>query len=1042
MLEPSSPAPVPPPEPFAPAPAPAEGRALALIEEVRAAQTRALRQQGLFFAVSAFLVLAFSGGLLATTSVLAGRVLLFTAPIVAAVIYFVVGVVLPRRRVGDRDRTARLLADRAPELSLDLLSAVEVSRAMGRRDDFSPDLARAFLRDVDARAAKRPAASLIDQKPVRRAGWTLFGVGLAAFITLGMAAEHLVSGVLRAFSSAEVTTIRRREPITGDFRLAYRYPEYTGLEPRSVEGTAGEVAGPAGTEVVVTTRADRDVDEAALIVNGTKVPLTVKGRELSGSFVLDATGQYHVAFLDGADVEVEGPDLPIQVEVDAAPQVRLQAPIDTLELDPKTRSVTLQYEASDDYGLTGLDLVFKSPGAEERRVPLKLGTEARADRGTYAWDVGALGLKPGAEVRYFVEARDGNTVKGAQKGVSKTQVLKLYSAAEHRRDALKRAEALWEQLVTHLADRQEAPERKTPLTLESLGAGAAIDQRASLLATSFAELADSLSEEKEPLPDLVAALTIIGSELETDTRSISQRRTSLKNSAQLTGRSGSLDSAFSFALTSRLSNDLSSSEKNVLYLEALLDRARLDAIRDLASQLKEDRRELTRLVEQLQKSNDPAVRDELLEQMNQLKARMEELQQRMSELAKGIRDDFMNQDALQQMQEERNLGDPLEEIERLVREGKNDEALKKMQELSMKLDEMLEGIERGAEEADENADPELARDFEEFSKSLQETVTEQERVAKDTQALKDKARQAAKERISQRGEQVKRELERALQTIEQSYQSLPPTEPGLGLQERREKAMNAVRNTKEALAANDFDLAAESARDLAEQAGQLERVGLDQYARDRAFQNPDEMVRESKKLAERLARDARTANEVSRKLDELFPPASQSLSPPEQQQLKDLAKQQQKLGEQGESLKQQMQSLGERAPLFDEDAQRQMDQATQRMRSAGQELSMKNPDRGHGEQQGALQSLRGLQQSLENQQQQQGGGKGKGLPMPMRRGGKRMGSGQKDQKIEIPDEDPSANPREFRKDVMDAMKQGAPDRYKEQNKKYYEELVK
>jgi hypothetical protein len=68
------------------------------------------------------------------------------------------------------------------------------------------------------------------------------------------------------------------------------------------------------------------------------------------------------------------------------------------------------------------------------------------------------------------------------------------------------------------------------------------------------------------------------------------------------------------------------------------------------------------------------------------------------------------------------------------------------------------------------------------------------------------------------------------------------------------------------------------------------------------------------------------------------------------------------------------------------------------------------------------------------------GGKG-GIPLPLkRRGG--HGRGNQQEKVEIPDEDPNAAPREFRKDVMDAMKQGAPDRYKDQNKKYYEELVK
>jgi hypothetical protein len=52
------------------------------------------------------------------------------------------------------------------------------------------------------------------------------------------------------------------------------------------------------------------------------------------------------------------------------------------------------------------------------------------------------------------------------------------------------------------------------------------------------------------------------------------------------------------------------------------------------------------------------------------------------------------------------------------------------------------------------------------------------------------------------------------------------------------------------------------------------------------------------------------------------------------------------------------------------------------------------------------------------------------------------GRGVRQEKVEIPDEDPNAAPQQLRKDVMDAMKQGAPDRYREQNKRYYEELKK
>ena len=58
-------------------------------------------------------------------------------------------------------------------------------------------------------------STLLDPRPVRAATWTLSGTLLAGAITLGMVAEYVVAGVVKAFASAEVNAINRREPITG-----------------------------------------------------------------------------------------------------------------------------------------------------------------------------------------------------------------------------------------------------------------------------------------------------------------------------------------------------------------------------------------------------------------------------------------------------------------------------------------------------------------------------------------------------------------------------------------------------------------------------------------------------------------------------------------------------------------------------------------------------------------------------------------------------------------------------------------------------------
>ena len=99
----------------------------------------------------------------------------------------------------------------------------------------------------------------------------------------------------------------------------------------------------------------------------------------------------------------------------------------------------------------------------------------------------------------------------------------------------------------------------------------------------------------------------------------------------------------------------------------------------------------------------------------------------------------------------------------------------------------------------------------------------------------------------------------------------------------------------------------------------------------------------------------------------------------------------------------------------------------------------------------ARQALEQLQRFEDAMQQmaKQAGGKGQSGPrMPMPWGEPSGDQGENDsgdmdtQKVEIPDAEAGRGPQEFRKELLDAMKQKAPEKYQERVKQYYEELVK
>ncbi|WNG21062.1 DUF4175 family protein [Cystobacter fuscus] len=1040
---------LPPPPPPPPAPpavrslGPRPSGVVELLAAVRARQRRQLWLQGALLGVALCLGLWVAGGFLALLTPTGGRWVMMLAPVAGALLAVGFGVGLSLRTVGDDFRTARLIGERQPALSLDVLAAVELAREQDRQPGHSPILADAFLRQMDARVRQVDVGQVVDGSRVKQAGLVLGGTVLVLACVLLLAGTHWRLGWNKALESLNpIAQAETREPITGDIEITYRYPAYTGLTPRTVPGTNGEVSAPAGTEVQLKTRSDREVQRAELVVNGETLPLTVTDkRELVGSFVAKKAGSYRFVFYDtGRSPLATGPDIPLNVEADAPPQVQLLTPAAELEIDPG-QQVVLKYEASDDYGLNGLALVFRVPGSkEESRIPLPR-QDGRRDKGTYNWNLGTLKVQPGDRISYFIEAKDNDAVEGPKRGVSRTQVLRVYSAAEHLRAALQKVEALWDRMVDHLADRLEGPEREKVRDAKKVLAAQAVDTNGQTLVADLSTLAQELRRERDTPAELVTALTNIASTLGQRVRATSDFRRVYQRTQQRQAGGGG-DFGIGERLGALVNEEIVELEKDVLYLESLLDRQKLEALQELAKQLANERRELANLIEEYKSKPDEQTREQVMQQIQQMRARIEELMQRMAELRRGIRDEHLNAEALQDMMKDQDMQSALDDVERLMREGKTDEALAKLQELSMQMDEMLNGLNDAQEEFGGEQFPELTQKFGQFMSDLEKTAKEQQRVADATQAIRDQAKKQNQDRLAERGKAMKEELQRQIEQVQKDYQELRPDQLSSRASFPLEQAQSELENAKNALKVDDYDLAAESTQRAAEAAQQLAHYGEQQRSLDEMYGNPPAVRRQSEQLAEQLEQDARTMEEVNRKLQSLFPPPGSQLSPQEKQQLQQLAQEQQSLEQQSKGLRQQMEEMEQMAPLFGQEAGEQMEEIGRRMGEAAQRMQGKDANRGHGEQQAALEGLRQFQKQMKESQQRKG--KGRGLPLPMGMGsGRGQGNGQDPRdKVEIPDEEAYQAPREFRKDLLDAMKEGTPEKYRDQVKRYYEELVK
>ena len=107
-----------------------------------------------------------------------------------------------------------------------------------------------------------------------------------------------------------------------------------------------------------------------------------------------------------------------------------------------------------------------------------------------------------------------------------------------------------------------------------------------------------------------------------------------------------------------------------------------------------------------------------------------------------------------------------------------------------------------------------------------------------------------------------------------------------------------------------------------------------------------------------------------------------------------------------------------------------LDNADQSMRSASDQLSGHQPGRANTEQKQAEQHLKSLMEGLRKAAKPQQANR--------QQGGRRHSR----EKVHIPGADDYEAPAEFRKELLDAMKEKPDEAYREQVKRYYESLVK
>jgi hypothetical protein len=937
------------------------------------------------------------------------------------------GVLIPARALRDDRAAARRTGVLLPAMASDLLSAVELGEApdgaVGDRGAASPTLVRAFREQVASALAPVAPGGLVSLGPAVRALAVSGLVAAALIAALGawpLAARGLRTLVHRPsrFEGAGISAV----PLVGDVRVTYDYPAYTGLAPRTVEGSTGDVAAVKGTHVRIETHPLRQARRALLLLGETgevgEISAALSGDTLTAELTLSEDGSYRF-WLEppfGRPIREERSHR-LTAEPDAPPRVEILGPADRLEL-ATPRPIEIGYSATDDFGLGAIELVYRIGDRPEQRVPLRDGAGGRTVQGRTLWDPATSGLAGAERIAYRIEAHDRDQISGPKVGSSRTLYVVIQNPHQSLEDRLDRQRDLLEKLLGDLATRLERDPGVAPAPAPGATEATAAEERVAVIAAvheqeeaHLALLGRLLDEDRREATlgkSLRAALAGIADRLEHLLRDEAQALAALKAKPAKSGAGRARLEAASAKQVAELESD-------VLRLDDLIGRQRLEDLASLGKELTEAHQRLQDLLERYKKTKDEGLRRQLAREARDLRARLADLAQKIA--AVQARNDVPEE--WRNLPEMKGLQDQARKLDEMIERGDDADLDKALAQLGDDLRGMRKMLDQNADGFGAERFPQENRVVAELMKKIGDVEGDERALQKETQAISEKQEAEVERRLKgQMDDLLKREGEK-IDRLKQKLATVPTGDPESALSEEIDRARESAKQLRRLL----------TERDLAEAKGEAERA---ESSLERAGEHLDELAEarrarrggveaEHDKRADAVGEARGLAQEIADDLSKVMPKPSETMTPADREAARAQAEKQGAIGRRTEDIAEEAaRRLGKMPGM--EKAEGELRGAGARMKEASESLKRDESKPAATAERDAADRLGKLRDSM--QERSMGGAESHRDP------------------VRIPGADESSAPRAWRQELLDAMKEKAPERYRDEVRRYYEELVK
>jgi len=900
---------------------------------------------------------------------------------------------------------ARLLSAVVPELPSAARSAYELEL-------HPPAHASAEMIQAHARRVQKELRFITPSHVVRwqelahRVVW----LGLGGLVLAGvlLSSERGAAGAYALIHPGERDAEGERVAVafsTVSARLTY--PSYLARDPIEVlDPSVLEL--PRGTSVEVRAAARIDATAASLRVGDTTIPM-----ERSDD------GRYFARFVAREDAQIvlrarqpnhewvrDATPRTLAVLDDESPAVSLLDPSEDLvvrQLD----ELLMRWEVTDDVGIATVDLVVRGADGQEQRRRISSHVEGEMpaeDAGHAPLDLAIYTLARGESLTVWIEARDGDVVNGPNMGRSRDLTITLASEATERERRLASLEALLDTAIHTLADRLE---RRVP------EAGEEALNRFEALRVSTEGFMRALREQLDAMRAEGGEETDIGLLREI----VSRVRRLLHEERIAHGRTPE-SLASRERIDARVVTEL---EDDVLTLDDLLGRARIQDAAEIARELEALRREIHSLLSEVVRTDSPEARRRLLAAIARAQARMRELMARVSRMGTNVPQEFMNRGEMPMGE----TSDALQSLREAVQRGDLSEAEQLLSDLRSQIDAIARQLGQTEDDFSE------ARGFGPRERAMANAMEalsgleeEQQRLSSRGTERRSRAARRALESIGGRDNRIGRQLASDVESVRSSLESVGREHLAGFEQSGYDRVRERLRDTEDALRVGDLGEARANA-----EAAQRDLSLLSRDLDLSALMFPGHEG-ETAQDADR----ARGANDelstLRRHLDEALPDVASHLDASDRSEMRGDLGDQRQASRAADRLSEEL-ATGPGGTPLSEDASRAVGEAATAMEVAEEALSEGDPLESARAQEEAARRLTELREELEEQQRQQQGGGGGGASSP-----------DFDRPVDIPNADAFEGPMEMRRRLLDAMRGAPPTGYEDAVRRYYEGLLR